>query len=679
MSSSPTQSEPSPKAEVQEKAFTLKSILAGVLFSLLIVYLYEHNRVLGQKDFVSSYLPSFGLILVCVLSFPWNALVGRLIPFLKYSKKELVVVMAMVLVVSWIPKVMTSLGPETVMAHYKGTIDPVWKDAGVRSFLPEELLPEGSGEEPIDEVVHTGLLRSLGPDATLSDVPFDAWLGAGLQWGVILLLLMGALVSLTIIVHRQWSHHEQLRYPLASVADSLLEQDEKTGFGKLFSSPLFWMGFTPVFGALILNYLGLWYPDALPKIPTEYTLKWQTLFPLINKSGAFSISWVNISFIIIGIAYFIPSDISLSLGVTPAITVFLAAQFYLVSGTPVATGDLSILRAGGYIGFLLILIYTGRTYYLPIFLKAFGFGPKIENEAGAVHAARTFILAYVGLIFFLWVLGLDLLMGFIYISLLITMFLVVTRLVCESGMPNLLPEWAPSELMVKLIGPAGIGAGALVFIHFLGAIIASKGSATTMMPYLATTSKLTEDNGFKPNRFLTGLQLMVVLAIAVGLGATLYHLYMNGVWEHMRTPGMDSAARQLLTLKERGQFDASVAASGLGKFSMFVMDGKVTSYFLVGLLAVVATYMIRFRSSKWPFHPIMFVLVGSGTLVWTWSCFLMGWALKSLIVKFGGGTSYQRYKPVFLGLIMGEVGVAAVKSIVAMLYHASTGEIPPTR
>jgi hypothetical protein len=660
---------------MNERAFTLKSILAGVLFSLLIVFFNEKNNSFGQENLIKSYFPSFGLLLVCLLSFPWNALMGRVSAKLRFSKRELVVVVGMIFVVSWIPNFMGVLVPQMTLPQYKGSTNPNWQDANILSYLPSELLPKGESEG-LDDTVHIGLLQGLGPESSLSDVPFEAWIGPGLQWGLIMVLLIGALLSLTVIVHRQWSHHEQLRYPLASVASSLLEQDKEKGYGSLFANPLFWLGFAPVFGMLLLNYIGVWFPESLPKVPTEYSLKWDTLFPLINKSGSYAISWFNITFLIIGIAYFIPSDVSLSIGIAPVVTVILAAQFYLVTGSPVASGDLNIFRAGGYIGFLIILVYTGRTYYFPIFLKAFGLGPKIESEGGAVLAARTFLLAYFGLILFLWSLGLDIFIGFAYVSLLLTFFLVITRLVCESGMPTLVPGWFPSELLLKFLGPAAIGAGPLVFIHYLGSILASGNQAATMMPYLATTSKLAEDNDFKPNRFLTGLHLLVIAALVVGFGATIYHIYTSSGISAMWTKELDAAARQVFTLRDRGQLEATEALSGFSKLSMFVFDGKVTSFFMTGLIAVLVTYLIRFRSTKWPFHPILFVMMGSYSLSWTWSCFLFGWGIKSLVVKFGGGVSYQKYKPIFLGLIMGEVSIAALKVFVTVIYYLVMGSAP---
>lgn len=662
---------------MNNRAFTFKSVITGCILCLGIVFFAEKTRVLGQYGLSRNYLPSISLFLILLLSLPWNGIVGKFLPKMRFSKRELVVVIGMLLVTSWVPSFMSRLVPQMILPQVKGQIDRNWKEAETLSRLPPSLFPQ-SADEDLNEVISLGFLQGLGTGSGLSDVPLSEWVSPGLKWGLLLFFLLGALLSLTIVVHRQWSHHEQLRYPLASVLDSLLKQDEKKGFGMIFTNPLFWLGFVPVFGMTFFNYLGIWFPGALPKIAMEYTLKWEHLFPIIRESGIFNVQWYNVYFMVIGISYFIPSDTSLSVGLTPLITVILGVQFYLLGGTPLTTGDLSVLRAGGYIGFLLIILYTGKTFYIPIFLKALGIGAKVPNEDGAVMAARTFMLAYAGLVVLLYLFGLDWLMSLLYVSLLLTMFLVITRLVCETGMPTLVPGWVPMELLLKLLGPGVIGSGSLIFMHYLGSILTGGSggiNASTMMPYLATTSKLGEDNGFKINRFLLSLHVVVVLAVVVGFVATIYHLYLNGVSSHF-TNELDSATRQMFMLKERGILELSGLLGGFSKFSLLAFDKRVFSFFILGLLAVVITYLIRFRSTKWPFHPLIFVVMGSYSLSWTWFSFLLGWSLKSVIVKVSGSQSYIKYKPFFMGLIVADAVMIALSSVISLLSYYLTGEVP---
>jgi hypothetical protein len=55
---------------------------------------------------------------------------------------------------------------------------------------------------------------------------------------------------------------------------------------------------------------------------------------------------------------------------------------------------------------------------------------------------------------------------------------------------------------------------------------------------------------------------------------------------------------------------------------------------------------------------------------------LLGWLIKSAIVKYGGSRLYQTLKPLFFGLIAGEIFGAVVPSIVGIAYYVITG-MPP--
>ena len=50
---------------------------------------------------------------------------------------------------------------------------------------------------------------------------------------------------------------------------------------------------------------------------------------------------------------------------------------------------------------------------------------------------------------------------------------------------------------------------------------------------------------------------------------------------------------------------------------------------------------------------------------------LVGWLLKVTIVKFGGDTMYRDVKPLFMGLIIGEVSAAAFWLVVSLILNAA--------
>jgi uncharacterized membrane protein YGL010W len=48
----------------------------------------------------------------------------------------------------------------------------------------------------------------------------------------------------------------------------------------------------------------------------------------------------------------------------------------------------------------------------------------------------------------------------------------------------------------------------------------------------------------------------------------------------------------------------------------------------------------------------------------TWCSFLIGWFIKMLVVRFGGGGVYQKFKPFFVGLIAAELLIVCLVILV---------------
>jgi hypothetical protein len=56
-----------------------------------------------------------------------------------------------------------------------------------------------------------------------------------------------------------------------------------------------------------------------------------------------------------------------------------------------------------------------------------------------------------------------------------------------------------------------------------------------------------------------------------------------------------------------------------------------------------------------PFHPLAYLAAGSAPLGRMWFSFLLGWTVKSLLLRFGGTDSVAAARPFMIGLILGNV------------------------
>ena len=658
------------------RAFTLKSILFGFLGVLVL-----SSRLGANGNAVKGYLPVLPLFFTVIVSLGWNAVASRLNRKLVFSAAELAVIFCLMAMVSWLPHMRANLIRQMVLPRYEElTTNASWQEAGVTTRLPDRLFPRGLDGEALGEKTHFGMIQG---GMKVENIPYSAWIMPLLNWMPFVLLLFLSLLALTFLVHRQWTQHEQLRYPLATVVDALIEQDPQKPGSRLFHSRLFWVGFGLIFGMNVLRYLHAWFPNNLPMIPTEYILNWKGLFPVIGESNAsmFSIHWMPISFVLIGISYFVATDVSLSIGLTAPLATILGVQYYLITGSPVSSSGLSSFRAGGFIAVGLILAYTGRTYYFPILRRALYLGRgKASVDAGGVWAARLFLAAYVALIVVTATMGVGFLAAWVIVTFLMLLFLVVTRLVCETGVPVMVSGWSMPTVLSGLLGPAAIGAAPVMFMLFLNSIMTGVSQSTLMMPYMATSLKILDDNHVNLRRFAFVAKIAVLVALVVGFVSVLTVGYTKGGGNLLKGERAEwtEGVRQVLTLMDFGQYEASEQASGLSKLALVKPDGGMLGIVLTGLVVVIGAYLLRFRFSKWPLHPLFFLVLGTSVGSMAWASFLLGWAIKTLIVKVGGGRVYHSVKPLFVGFIIGEFMIIATMLIVGFFYNIMTGAEAPT-
>jgi len=519
----------------------------------------------------------------------------------------------------------------------------------------------------------------------LSAVPWAEWLPALVYWAPLILLLALAILMLTVIVHRQWSRHEQLTFPIAGVCTAMLQRSPGTLVADIVRSRLFWFGVLPVAGIHLLNYLALWFPGSLPSI----TLRWwqggmiSDLFPATASSGgAGGLAFGDIYFAVIGLAFFISSEVSFSLGISGILVLLLSLQVYAASGTTI---DMPSARSGAYVAYFLVLLWTGRIYYWAVLRGALGLKARGEDPgAGQVWAARIFLAAFAAFVAVLvGAFGLDWLIALAYALTVMILFLVITRIVCETGVPFVQAGWHPAQLIGSLFGVSAVGAAPLVLIHYLGCVL-SEDPREALMPYAANAMEVAERTGASRLRLaLVGFAVIVVAGI-IAFIATTWGMYnygaaVDGWGQQVAQRRLGDATRGVATLVETGQYAATSAAEGLSKLAFLtdnVGKGRELGWIVFGAGAVVAVSLLRFRWAGFYLHPVLFLFWDTWSAQRLWLSFLIGWLIKELVVRIGGGRTYQQLKPLFIGLIIGEVLAAVATLATGWIYYLATGLMP---
>ena len=152
-------------------------------------------------------------------------------------------------------------------------------------------------------------------------------------------------------------------------------------------------------------------------------------------------------------------------------------------------------------------------------------------------------------------------------------------------------------------------------------------------------------------------------------------------WADIYTPTMylDEAARHFTTMKVTGVFEASEQAGPLGRLALAQGSAIHVHYMIYGMLAVLAVSALRFRFSRFPFHPVLFLVAGTYPCLNAWFSFLLGWAVKQLVVRFGGGGVYKKFKPFFIGLIAGEILIVGTSLLVDFMHYWIFDTVAPVR
>ena len=675
-------------------AFTWRSALFGLagIFAMAGLAGYQDSACFYGPHMVGNHLPGGALTYVMFLGLVWNGIAGRVSRRLALGPKELAVVLCMTLFACFPPSSgLFRYATRIIMLpwyYLPGHAD--WTEHGLMECLRPELFPDpgpaaamaapGSPAQVAYQRIYQGYFSGLAQGTQwlpLWEIPFGAWLRPLAYWAPLVFLVSLTCIALQFVVHRQWSRHEQLGYPVAQVMGGFCARaDGLPGIPDLFRSRLFWWGFAPVFTYYLLDFLGLKFPETFPRMNVAFpTLRswWLPLhqaFPVVRRSTYSGLLYSQtLYFTIVGAAYFVSTEISLTMGLAPMMLVVFGIVWHTMTGGPVTPDQVNASSGGAYLGYALILLYTGRTYFAALARRAAGLpargsargGALDEDDDAAVLAARVFVLAILGEMAVLHIMGFEWPLAILFALMIHVVFLIFTRIICETGIPFLGTDWSEFEMLVSLVGPATVGPRGLVLGNWLHNVLLVD-PRECLSPYVASAAKIAEDRGLRLRRVFWLAAGCVALALLVSFAATLYTHYNIGALatsdnfapHGASTRAFDISARLVSGLKDVGDYEASCSGSFLGRLRLARPDTQTTPFFLGGIAIVAVLSLLRFKFARFPIHPVAFMVWGSYACGVCWGSFLVGWFAKTLVVRFGGGRAYQDFKPLFIGILAGE-------------------------
>ena len=673
---------------------TLRSLTLGLLLAILVASLtYFNDFVIHQTMLIGTHVPVavFGVLLIGVLGVgpAWGRLTGgrgRLRP------GEVAVVVALGLAACAWPGSgfwRYTAGIAAMPSHLQQT-ELTWQSRDVLSYVPPDgALLEGGERTPITESLVLGDPAEGVWDAVAS-VPWRAWAPTLVLWVGSAGLLGLAGLCLSLVVHPQWANRELLAYPIARLVSEVTAREPGRRLPEVARMRLFWLGLGGVFVIHLANGLDVWFQTG---VRMDLTLPFGPLRQVYRDLAQVGLSYTIFSprvyFTVLAFAFFLPRSVSFSIGI--AHIAFVAVGSVMISNgftwgyersTPANT---SFLRLGAFVGMGLMIAYAGRRYYADVLGSAVGRAHRPDTPGYAVWALRLGFLCTVGATALLVRGGLAWDLALVLVGLILLSWLVLSRVICETGLFFVTNAFIPSTMIGGLFGFEAIGPTGMVMLTMASWVLIAD-PREALMPFVATGLRVVDRGGVAPGRVGGWLAVATVLSLVVAGVVTLsqqqHHglLSMQNSYATRFVPSepFNVLSRELAEAEASGTLAEAEAAAPLTRFaSLRVWPGGIT-WGGLGLALVVGCAVLRLRVPWWPIHPILFVMWGTYAVACFYFSFLLGWAVKSAVVGVGGAKAYGSVKPLMIGLISGELLAILFWTVVGAIYYFNTGLAPLT-
>ncbi|MBT3376289.1 MAG: hypothetical protein HN742_19210 [Lentisphaerae bacterium] len=670
---------------------TRRAIVLGLLGAAAICGAsFFNDRILRQTFLVGNNMPVsvYGALIIFLM------LLNRRLKKWALTGAELAVIITLTLAACCIPGsgLLRTFTSSLVLPYHYNLTKPGWRQQEILEAVPKRLMADISQNE--DQVLG-GFVQGLGEadqHASPMDVPWGAWLGPLMIWLPLILTLWIGLIALSILIHKQWSEHEHLPYPITAFANSLLPEQGEASCS-LFRNRVFWVGVCVVLFIHMNNYAYAWFPRYLIAIPTRFSFSpLDRFFPVLTRGGGWSLLNPRLFFVVIGICFFIPSDLSLTFGIGPWLWALVVGAFVgyginlnnVLEGSYYYTGlkPRSFILFGANVGLFCALLYTGRHYYLQVLKRALGLSRTEDTDPAAVWSCRAFLALMLLFTVQLSLIGLDWQLAVMYTGVLIIFYVVMSRIIAESGLFHLQSNIFPCVMIWGLLGANVIGVKTLLLMQIVSMVLVMD-PRESLMPFMVNSLKLAELRKVHLGKIGGLCAIALLVGIGIGLPVTLYIQYDQGnaIWEgwaEQAVPTMqfDNAIAVKRKLIAQGVLEQSEQLKGWSRFRNMTPNGPCMWSIFAGFALVLLFAICRLRFSWWPLHPLLFVTWCTTHIAAFSGSFMLGWLVKVCVLKYGGNRTYNMLKPLMLGLMAGEILGAVIPSIVGAIYYFVTGEQP---
>jgi len=532
---------------------------------------------------------------------------------------------------------------------------------------------------------------TLGSDedsALLGDVPWLAWRKPIALWVGLVLMLALASLGLALIFHPQWSRRELLPYPVARVISDLGRRTGERGLPDLARTPMFWIAFAVPFVIHLINGLHAYFPN-LPEFPLRIDLRGlRALFPNASRSAqSGSVFHPLIIPSMVAFGFLLSRSVSFTLGISNWVFVAVGALF-IANGMEMEYDKFTpnknnLLRLGAFLGLAIMMFYAGRRYYCHVMVSAVSPLRFTDTPRSATWGARCCIALLLASVWLLSTSGMAWWLAAMLIALSLLIWIVTARVVAETGMILMAGPFLPLGVLPALLGPEALGPTGFILLGLAGAMLVID-PKEAVLPFLINGLQMGEKTGVNVGRLSKPMAAIMILGMAVAVFVTVSLQYRFGInhgdgYAAVRVPasGFNEAVRAIDDLAARGTLAEAVARTPTEQLLAVRPDPAAVGWFAVGLALVIATTLLMLRVPRWPIHPVIFIVWGVWGIAQLGFSIFLGWLLNFTITRMAGMRGYRVAQPAVFGVIAGELTIGLIWMVVAAIYFAAAGQVPP--
>jgi len=632
------------------ESFPVLRIIVAIGISLcccvIIWIITPYNNFILKTGFISDdYLPRSALTILIVLVLAVN-------PFLRIIHRRWALdfrQMALVLGIMFIAASISSSGllrylPYSLAMQVSNASE--WKEVSSyyeKANLKPSLFPAKLGYHENIENVRQFLVKLPEGDP----IPWQTWLSPAISWLIFFMFLWMMCISLSGIMLPQWQQTERVSFPLTHILRSLLETPEDGRLVPvLFREKWFWIAAVVVFAVHALVGLQTYFPGQVPAFQTTWNLtplfteEPLSYMPEYMKRGQFY-------FILIGVAYFMSTRVSFSIWFFMAAYALytMLCQMY----TPPFSYDAPVAhRTGALLTITVSILWLGRTRWVEVFHRLTR-TVHSEEHIRDRNLGWMFILGLLGMVGWLIWAGVQPQWAVLLVSIIFIYQLVISRIVAETGLP-----------LVGLVNrhfwhyfsfiPIRLISGATAW--FIGALSAFIGNASRVSIAAFAMQSMSLDEDAPPrHQWQTARFYLIILVLGFFIcGAA--HIYFS--YHHSQTLDSDPE----VPISAWGSYQLNLAVDLLReqiKQEWNKSNFNKSAHILFGTVLAGGLQYASLIMPKWPLHPVGLLLSYTWFGETVWMSVAMGWLLRIVLILFGGARLYRKMRPLFIGMIIGEV------------------------